>query len=254
MLLAGALLLYLGLVVNLQLLKFGSSFLLSLHYATGGWLTSTLITGLIGFALIIGGWLIGYGRLAPSTLGLVGRTLPVAAVALTATWAVGQALAGITSLLFEHRLTAAVPSLSLSLPLLLAQLLGNALLEESLFRGYLIPFLRPYLRNSTPLVVIATSVIFGVSHIPGLLATGQPFVTLIPITILGFLFGWLYIRTGNLWLCIGLHSLFNRPTLIWSSHIPGEIVPLLVMFFFIAFSTRLFRMQTFQFPSQGVGV
>lgn len=252
--LVGALLLYLALITNFHHFKYGLHFLQSISYATGGWVPVALMVGLIGFTLIIGIWLIGFGDFPGSFIGLVPKKLPFALAAVAATWIVGQALVVISCIFFHHRFAVADPPLAEAIPLLLTQVLGNSLLEESFFRGFLIPFSLPYLRNSRALAVIATSVVFGVSHIPALLATGQPFVSLISITILGLVFGWLYIRTGNLWLCIGLHSLFNRPTLIWSSHISGQIVPLLVIFFFIAFSTRLFRMPTFQFSSQGVGV
>jgi membrane protease YdiL (CAAX protease family) len=87
--------------------------------------------------------------------------------------------------------------------------------EELLFRGYMFK----NISWSTNVVksALVTSVIFGFLHI--LSIPGWNFLThldILSITLYGFLGGILlvfaYIRTRNLWICIGLHTAWNSLT------------------------------------------
>ena len=61
-----------------------------------------------------------------------------------------------------------------------------------------------------PVTIILTSVLFGLVHSFNVLAGADPVNTVIQVvyaTMIGFLFGAIYMRTGNLWITMILHSL-----------------------------------------------
>lgn len=71
--------------------------------------------------------------------------------------------------------------------------------EESLFRGVM---LRGFLKNySIAKSLIITSLLFGLLHFNS--------VQSITAAILGLALGWVFIKTGSLWVCILLHALNN---------------------------------------------
>jgi membrane protease YdiL (CAAX protease family) len=82
-------------------------------------------------------------------------------------------------------------------------------LEEVLMRGVL---LRGLLRNYRPAVAIGQSaLLFGIFHF-------NPAQSLNAF-LLGLLLGWMYYRSRSLWLCIGLHGLYNA--LAFGARLPG---------------------------------
>lgn len=76
--------------------------------------------------------------------------------------------------------------------------------EELLFRGYLMSILARYFNLSVSLIV--SSLIFALVH-----ATNDGFTTMgfITISIAGFLFGLLFLKSGQLWLPTGMHAAWN---------------------------------------------
>lgn len=81
--------------------------------------------------------------------------------------------------------------------------------EEVLFRGALLPGL---LRNYRPAVAIGQSaLLFGIFHF-------NPAQSLNAFLI-GLLLGWVYYRSRSLWLCIGLHGLYNALA-FWANRLP----------------------------------
>lgn len=109
-----------------------------------------------------------------------------------------------------------------------AQLLGNSLVEETLFRGFLLP--QVYLRfapsrSMVALIValLATLVLSVLIHVPNYVYEGQ----LVGVELreaLFFVFRFqlalalVFLVTRNLFICVGLHAVWNaRPTLIDAS-------------------------------------
>lgn len=105
----------------------------------------------------------------------------------------------------------------------IGQACGVALLEETLFRGFLVPqfFLR--LRSLAPkaaltIAILGSTVIFTLFHIPSYIFVGHLVGTDLIINLVewGFLFGLLfsvvYIFTRNLFMVVGFHALVNAPT------------------------------------------
>jgi membrane protease YdiL (CAAX protease family) len=77
--------------------------------------------------------------------------------------------------------------------------------EEMFFRGLLQTLIRNLFNNSWP-AILFTAVAFALVH---------PWWTWPQIFFLGFCLGYAYERTGNLWMSITMHALFNL-TSIWS--------------------------------------
>jgi len=77
--------------------------------------------------------------------------------------------------------------------------------EELLFRGVILKMLNDSLKN-IHLAVIISAIIFSAFH-------GQ-FYGFIPRAVLGVLFGYIFIWTGNLWIPILLHLLFNSVSVV----------------------------------------
>src|SRR5690606_28345218 len=107
--------------------------------------------------------------------------------------------------------------------LLAAQLLGNALYEEVVFRGFLLPQLFLELRGAgTALALVLAPVVsqalFAVAHVPNRLwvtglAPGELPGALLPLFLMGLFFALLYLLTVNLFAVVGVHALNNAQML-----------------------------------------
>lgn len=80
-----------------------------------------------------------------------------------------------------------------------------ALGEEMLFRGVILKMLNESLKN-IHLAVILSALLFSAFH-------GQ-FFGFLPRTVLGILFGYIFVWTGSLWVPILLHLLFNSVSVV----------------------------------------
>jgi hypothetical protein len=106
-----------------------------------------------------------------------------------------------------------------------AQLFGNALFKEILFRGVLLRQI--YWRLETTLLqkfqrlAIALAIsqsLFALIHLPLLLSGGASLIAALAqlpvIFTTGVALAVLFARSDNLALCIGIHSLANKPMLL----------------------------------------
>ncbi|MDF2542214.1 MAG: family intrarane metalloprotease protein [Herbinix sp.] len=76
--------------------------------------------------------------------------------------------------------------------------------EEIYGRGFIMSVLRQ--TKSIPLIFIISSVIFAIMH------SGNSGIGLIPyinLFLVGVLFAYMYMKSGNLWMCIGYHITWN---------------------------------------------
>jgi len=76
-------------------------------------------------------------------------------------------------------------------------------LEEVIFRGFMLPLLGARVRPT--LAILLTAAFFGLLH-------DWPYSG--PTFAVGVLLGWLYWRTGSLWVSIGCHAAFNAVALV----------------------------------------
>ena len=80
------------------------------------------------------------------------------------------------------------------------------LLEEMVFRGFLLPAVSR--RTGPAVAILLTAALFGLVH--------RPFFYAGPTFALGVLLGWLYWRTGRLWVSVGCHGAHNAVMVITS--------------------------------------
>jgi membrane protease YdiL (CAAX protease family) len=89
--------------------------------------------------------------------------------------------------------------------LFIALVIAAPLLEEILFRGYLLDKIRN--SYSDNFAIMVTGILFGIMHYD--ILAPLDFAQTGSATIGGFLYAWLRIKTGSLWPSIICHSLWN---------------------------------------------
>jgi hypothetical protein len=199
--------------------------------ATGGLVEVTLLANLAFVVVIVGGIIFRFGDLRPRDVGLVRADLPLGIGITIGTWILVQAT-GVTALILRGESLALADSLTRFgiLPVLggfVGQVFGNALYEEIVYRAFLLPQLAKKFarlsrigppRTALLLALLASQIVFTLVHVPGRLAGGVEAgdlpVFLVAPFVLGVLFALIYVRTGNLFVTIGLHALVNDPVLL----------------------------------------
>ena len=113
-----------------------------------------------------------------------------------------------------------------ALGVLAGQFLGNALFEETVFRGFLLTQFYAAIRktsghgdSSTTLkAVLIVGGLFMIEHVPNRIMKGDQGSELLGelfgIYLAGLLWSWMYVRTGNLFFTVAAHALHNYPTLV----------------------------------------
>ena len=202
-------------------------------YASEGWIGPVLLGGLIGVVLQIALPLFWLGRFRPRDLGLRASGIIPALFGALAVWAMVQAVALTIALLDGTGLTLdprwTLELHGFALGELLGQFGGNALVEEVVNRGFLVVQLLLLFqlkwpdrsRRATLAALVLAGVFFAVPHLPNRIYNGmysdlQGVLTdQAVLTVWGVVFGWMYLRTGNLFLVIGIHALVNIPALLF---------------------------------------
>lgn len=205
-----------------------------LYEATGGLIQPTLIVNLVLIGVVVLGLILSFGRLQPRDVGLDPSDLWVGIGITAGTWALMQ-ITGVIAVLVQGNplvLNASWTTIG-TLSIIggfLAQLFGNALCEEIVYRAFLVPqFAKKFshqLISSAPrtvfvLALLVSQAIFGLIHIPSRLAQGVA-IGALPVTILvpfliGIMFALVYYRTGNLFVTVGLHALVNDSVLMMNA-------------------------------------
>lgn len=197
----------------------------SLQSATGDLIHPTLVYNLLAILILAGVVMLWLGRLRPADIGLVKSQLPVAIGLTGAFWLAVQAGMLLSANVFDRPLQLQPTAPEFGIGYLIggffAQLLGNALYEEIAFRGFLLPQIFIKLRQRSTLspprilalAVILSQLCFALIHLPMLLNKDEALLLpLVWIFLGGIFLALLYLRTGNLWLVVGLHTLVNTPT------------------------------------------
>lgn len=199
-----------------------------LHRATNGWLSPALQASVPVLALLLLAVLLSGLRL--SDVGWRRGDLPRAALATAKLLVLGNLVA----LLSSDAPLQALGRASLSAPAagtLVGQLFGNALLEETLFRGFLFVHLCGWLsdrgrspRRAAWFAALASALLFALAHVPNQLYRGVELaplelsLDLLRLVASGLFSTWVYLRTRNLFWIVAVHALVNAPTLLlpWS--------------------------------------
>jgi uncharacterized protein len=121
--------------------------------------------------------------------------------------------------------------------------------EEIIFRGIITMELREH--HSERMTIILSGLSFGIIHIN----PAQVF----PAAFGGIFLAWLYIRTGNLKICMVLHFIYNLMAVLYlkllpafTEKIPGEILYVTMAGLFLLLVHLLFSANTF-IPDQSAG-
>lgn len=199
--------------------------LAGLEQATGGWLSVTLLAsatiGLVELAILL-----GPGRQSLAGLGWQPTHLGPALQVALLLWLLMQAGSLLGGAGEPGPWLPWHPSwergLGIALGPLLAQLLGTALFEETVFRGFLWPQLSARLgggRRGAWLGALLSQAAFAALHVPILLhngvAPGELAGPLLGLFLSGLVLLTVYAATGNLFIAVGIHALGNAPTLLF---------------------------------------
>lgn len=224
---------------------FVAGWLNPMERATGGLVTRTLVANvvLLGIVLLI---VLGLGHLKPGDVGLRWSQVGVGVAVTAGAWLLMQ-LAGLASGLVTGTLALAptwgdVGVLAV-LGALLGQLLGNALTEEVTWRGFALPQAygrlakRAWWHAHTGWTLIGALILsqglFALIHLPNRLVSGfsgwELVLGLLVPCLLGVVFALVYLRTGNLFVAVGLHALVNAPTLLFAAGSVSAMVMLAVV-------------------------
>ena len=217
-------------VVNL--IVFPSNVFLPLAQVTAGLVQSTLIVNLIGLVLIGIGIILCAGKLKKGDIGIRFSVLSQAILTTLCLWAAIQLVGLIINVALGNGLV--LDSVwqergwTVILGALIAQLFGNSLLEEIEYRGFLLPqfFLKfkslaSHRNHRIAAAVVVSQLVFSLSHIANRLYLGMPFsewpLGFFTLLGIGVLFAFVYLRTGNLFIAVGVHSLTNSPVSLFIS-------------------------------------
>lgn len=193
------------------------------------------------FVVAIGGCAIVFGGLRPRDVGLRLSKIPEAMAVVVCIWIVIQAAHAVAGLLSPESLQwdAALQRFGVTdrLLWLAVMLLGTALAEETIFRGFFFPQLYLKCSGSTRrcfwIAAISSGILFGLFHVPRHIVLSDINAIGISVRVLfhalgGLLATVIYLRTRNLWLMIGLHGIENAPTRLVKSPMPSEMLLLLL--------------------------
>jgi membrane protease YdiL (CAAX protease family) len=225
-------LLYCIFVAFINFVVFKANILNPISDATLGLINRTLIANsasIIIFAFII---ILMFGRLGYSDIGFKRNRLLSALAAVAAIWVSFQLINIIFGLVISGKPIInsewSKPGVTNMLGILLGQLFGNCLNEEIAFRGFLMVQVCKKLGGTKGRLftgVVLSQLLFSLIHIPIKIMSGMNgvdiFFDLILLLVIGILFAAIYLLTDNLFLAIGIHVLWNAPTLIFSG-LPGQ--------------------------------
>lgn len=213
--------------------------LLRLQILSGGWIEPVLVRSqvvLVTFLLVV----VGFGRHRLTELGWRLRQLPGGILVYLGAWCVLQL--GLLAAVLRQGLELEWHPMwtRFGLPAVLggviAQACGHALVEDTAFRGFLLPQLRQRLVHAASLLVmlfflslaiLGSALSFGLAHLPTrLLVHDSDLRTLLVeqghFLSAGLALGLAFVATRNLFVVIGLHVLLNDPAPLVA--VPGEVL------------------------------
>lgn len=192
---------------------------------TNGLISFTLVVTVTVQIILIAGILLAVCRFSPREIGLDLTKLPSAVVLTLIAWAATQIVLVIVFAIFDQEIALNAqwigPDWTWIAGRGLGQLLGNTLLEEVIFRGFLLPqclllsmIWMPRARPATQITIalLVSQSIFTLLHVFFNAREPQGQWLLLAQFAMGMLFAAVYIRTGNLFLAMGLHTLANNPS------------------------------------------
>lgn len=204
-----------------------------------GLVVPTLLGSLGGLGVVLA-IACGLGRLRLRDLGVTREAAIVAAAVTAGAWALAQIVALVGALVAGDGVVLDPGFGGEAGAELVGQLLGNALQEELLFRGFLLVQMvliaRRWLRSGPAwlLAIVISQGYFALTHIPQRWIIqdthGWALLTnLGSVMWFGILSVGIFVRTGNLMLVVGYHALSNIPLAVFRSPVASSDVQLLLI-------------------------
>ena len=205
--------------------------------ATGGIISAQLLVNLFMLVSIVGGLLWVDDHLEPGHVGLVVEAIPMGVVVTVGLWLGIQAIGiGLDVVGGGVGVSTAWTGIGAGgwITRLIPELFGSALQEEVFFRGLLLTqaylISRRYLggtRVPLAVAVVGTQAWFGLVHLPIGLVQGTTLplpADLVGTALLGIIYALVYLRTGNLFVAVGVHALANDPAPIFVDPVTARFV------------------------------
>jgi len=244
----------------INLVFFASNAFRPLASATGGLLNGSLVVNVLFVLLLVGWIMLRRGGLRPYDIGLIPRHLALGVAFTLAFWGAAQLIHALAGLLATGNIQLHPqwhdPGVSFMVGQILAQLIGNALFEEIAYRAFLFPQLYLWLgkRVAHPwrrllLALILSQGAFALSHIPNRIYRGMtPEIIALDLLLLfcwGMIYTIMYLRTDNLFVAVGAHTMGNVPTTLFATAPllagDGETVLIYLMIALAIFLYPMFR-------------
>lgn len=239
-------LLHILFVMVVNLVIFGNGYLSGIATATGGWINETLMVNLIGLVVEVGLVLLIIGHMKLRDVGIRKEDLAGGLIGTFLCWVVIH-LAELAifwlfpnGFAFNQRLFS---DPSVILGGFIGQLFGNALLEEILFRGFLLTQVALLLQKRKnqgrrmTYAVLISQLVFVLIHIPNRIyagySGGEFLFDFVQLYIIAILFSVVYLQTRNLFLVIGIHALINNAPMIMIGPLT-PIIGLICLLLFVA--------------------
>ncbi|WP_312471843.1 type II CAAX endopeptidase family protein [Neobacillus sp.] len=226
--------LYCVYVTIINLVVFKSNIIQPISVLTLGLVNQTLIVNIVSLILFVFILIIKYGRLTFFDIGLKGNRLLSAVTAVSIIWIAMQLInivIGIITtgkpIIYEGWNQYGALKMFGSF---IGQLFGNSLFEEVVFRGFLLVQISKKLKNKKGQLFIGIFVsqfLFALIHIPNRILGGmnvfEIVTSLIILFMIGIFFAIVYLLTDNLFLVIGIHTIWNTPLLVFNG-LPSILV------------------------------
>lgn len=226
--------------------------LTAIYNGTSHLVTPTLLQAGFFSIFVLAILLLG-GKLSLRDIGWKLEYLVPGLAATAALWIVMQLVEVIANVAlngqFQFSSSWSALAVATAVGVLAGQCFGTAVSEETFFRGFLLPQLRlKFNRMNTAvalgLAIIASQLAFSLYHLPNLILgvsgdVGTGFsdiaVQLVIDFAIGVVFAAVYLRTGNLFLVMGIHALQNAGTSVVATPIdPSQVMLTLAIIVFLA--------------------
>lgn len=218
----------------INLVVFKSNVLQPLYELTSGLIDQTLMLNIFSIIVFVFIIILKYGRLSFHDIGFKKNRVLGAAVAIIVVWISMQLINIIGGLVMSGNPVIsnlwAKYGFTRVLGDFIGQLFGNCLFEEAAFRGFLLVQVCKKLggtRGKFLAGVLLSQLLFALIHIPNRILNGMNIVeislNIIVLVLIGVFFAVVYLITDNIFLAIGIHTLWNSPLLIFEG-LPSNLV------------------------------
>lgn len=240
--------------IFLNFVVFKLEFLKSFETMVAGIINRTLIANLFSIIIFVFIILMKFGRLSFFDLGIKKDKVFSAIIGVIILWVIINLVNIVIGIFKDGSLSINYIFTNYKGTVIfgefIAQLLGNCLLEEIVFRGFLLVQIYKKFKNSKFKLftsILISQMIFALIHIPNRIMQGMDFTTILQSVILvffiGVLFSIIYIATDNIFLAVGVHLLWNLPLIIVEQFSGAIIMVVLTLLLSLIFKKTLRKIE-----------